>query len=152
MELTGRINEALKFAMKAKESERLSTLRLMNAAIKDRTIALRGEGRDEGLNDDDIIAILGKLVKQRQESAKAYEEGGRIELAEKERSEITVIEEFLPKKLDEAETLEAVKQAIAESGAGSIRDMGKVMALLKTRYAGKMDFSAVGPMVKDMLG
>lgn len=155
MELRDRVNTALKDAMKAKEADRLSTLRLINAAIKDRDIAARadaGEGEDVTVGDDVVLSILGKMVKQRQESARAYEEGGRLELAEKETSEIRIIEEFLPKQLDEDETAAAVDAAIKEVGADSIRDMGKVMGVLKGKYTGQMDFGRVGPMVKDRLG
>ncbi|MGB0901162.1 GatB/YqeY domain-containing protein [Halocynthiibacter sp.] len=150
--MRNQINTALKEAMKAKDAARLSTLRLINAAIKDREISQRGKGEDENVTDADILAILGKMVKQRQESARAYEEGGRLELAEKELSEITVIEVFLPKQLDADEASAAVEAAIAEVGAESIRDMGKVMGILKGKYTGQMDFGAVGPMVKDKLG
>jgi len=150
--MRNRINTALKEAMKSKDALRLSTLRLINAAIKDREIALRGQGEEETVTDGDILAILGKMVKQRQESARAYEEGGRLELAEKEREEITMIEVFLPKQLDADEAGAAVDAAIAEVGAESIRDMGKVMAILKGKYTGQMDFGAVGPMVKARLG
>ncbi len=155
MDLRAQISEALKTAMRDKDQARLSTLRLVNAAIKDRDIALRGEGGDRaetGVVDSDILQILGKMVKQRQESAKAYEEGGRLELAEKERSEISVIEDFLPKQLDETETASAIDAAIAKTGATSIRDMGKVMGELKSRYTGQMDFGRAGPIVKDRLG
>jgi uncharacterized protein YqeY len=152
MDLRGRIGEALKSAMKAKEADRLSTLRLITAAIKDRDIALRGEGRDDGAGDPEVMQILGKMVKQRQESARAYEEGGRLELAGKELEEIGVIEEFLPRQLNEAETASAVEAAIAAAGATSIRDMGRVMAELKARFTGQMDFGTVGPMVKGKLG
>lgn len=152
MDLRSRVNEAMKDAMRAKEADRLSTLRLINAAIKDRDIALRGEGNDEGVGDSEVLGILGKMVKQRHESARAYEEGGRLELAEKERSEVGVIEEFLPKQLAGDEVANAVDAAIAETGASSIRDMGKVMGILKDKYVGRMDFSAVGSMVKDRLG
>ncbi|MGC9370266.1 MAG: GatB/YqeY domain-containing protein [Paracoccaceae bacterium] len=152
MDMRTRIAESLKTAMKNKDAERLSTLRLINAAIKDKDIARRGEGAEEGLSCDDVLQILGRMVKQRQESARAYEEGGRLELAEKERSEIAVIEEFLPKQLDEDEVEAAISEAIAEVGADSIRDMGKVMGALKAKYTGRMDFGAVGPMVKDRLG
>ncbi len=144
------ITDALKQAMKAKDSERLGTLRLINAAIKDRDIALRTEGRE--VSDDEILAILGKMVKQRQESTKAYEEGGRLELAQREMDEIKVINDFLPAQLSEAEAAAAVDAAIAETGAESIRDMGKVMGILKGKYTGQMDFGAVGPMVKTRLG
>ncbi len=152
MDMRDRMSAALKDAMRAKEADRLSTLRLINAAIKDREIAARSEGEAPAVGDDVVLGILGKMVKQRQESARAYEEGGRLELAEKELAEIKVIEEFLPRQLDENETAAAVEAAIAEVEATSIRDMGKVMAALKARYTGQMDFGAVGPMVKAKLG
>ena len=152
MSLREKVGEALKSAMRSKEAARLSTLRLINAAIKDKDIAARGEGNDEGVGNDEILAILGKMVKQRQESARAYEEGGRLELAEKELSEIGVIEEFLPKQLTEDETDAAIAAAIAEVGAESIREMGKVMGELKAKYTGQMDFGSVGPKVKSKLG
>lgn len=152
MDMRSRVNDALKTAMKNKEAARLSTLRLINAAIKDRDIAMRGTGEDVEVTDADVLAILGKMVKQRQESARAYEEGGRLELAEKELSEVEVIEEFLPKQLSKAQAEAAVTEAIAEVGADSIRDMGKVMGILKAKYTGQMDFGKVGPLVKDKLG
>ncbi|RYG93372.1 GatB/YqeY domain-containing protein [Loktanella sp. IMCC34160] len=152
MEMRQRVSDALKEAMKAKDTERLSTLRLINAAIKDREIAARGDGDEGEVGDDMILGILGKMVKQRHESARAYEEGGRLELAEKELSEVRVIEEFLPRQLSEDEVTKAVTNAIAEVGATSIRDMGKVMGALKARYTGQMDFGKVGPLVKDQLG
>jgi uncharacterized protein YqeY len=151
MTMRERLQAALKDAMRAKEAERLSTLRLINAAIKDREIAARGDGAEAGVSDGDILGILGKMVKQRQESARAYEEGGRLELAEKELAEITVIEEFLPRQLTAAEVDAAIIEAVSEAGATSIRDMGRVIALLKAKYTGQMDFGAVGPMVKDRL-
>ncbi len=151
MTMRDRLQAAMKDAMRAKEAARLSTLRLINAAIKDRDIAVRGDGQDQGVSDAEILGILGKMVKQRQESARAYEEGGRLELAEKEIAEIGVIEEFLPRQLDADEVTEAIGEAISEAGATSIRDMGKVMAVLKGRYTGQMDFGAVGPRIKDML-
>ncbi|MEC7762472.1 MAG: GatB/YqeY domain-containing protein [Pseudomonadota bacterium] len=148
-----RLSEALKTAMKEKDTKRLSTLRLINAAIKDREIAMRGEGEDPSdLTDDVILGILGKMVKQRQESARAYEEGGRLELAEAERDEIKIIEEFLPRQLSDAEVDKAIDKAVAEVGASSIRDMGKVMGVLKGKYTGQMDFGAAGPKVKARLG
>ncbi len=155
MELKTRLSEELKSAMKEKAVDRLSTLRLINAAIKDREIALRGEGVEGGdgvVGDAEILAILGKMVKQRHESVRAYEEGGRLELAEKERAEIGVIEEFLPRQLSEAEVAAAVEAAVAETGAQSIRDMGRVMGALKARYTGQMDFGAAGALVKARLG
>ena len=152
MGLRQRINDALKTAMKERDKARLSTLRLINAAIKDRDIEMRGKSEDATVSDADILAILGKMVKQRQESARAYEEGGRLEMAGKERDEIKVIEEFLPRKLSDEEVTNAIDAAIAETGAQSIRDMGKVMGVLKQKHTGQMDFGQVGPQVRDRLG
>lgn len=143
------ISDALKEAMKSKDAEKLSTLRLINAAIKDQDIALRADGKSVG--DAEILSILGKMVKQRQESVRAYEEGGRLELAEREASEIKVIQEFLPAQLSEEEVSTAIQAAIAEAEATSIRDMGKVMGVLKAKYTGQMDFGSVGPAVKAKL-
>lgn len=152
MALRERIQADTKEAMKAKETARLSTLRLITAAIKDREIAARTEGGDEnGLTEADLTAILSRMVKQRQESAKAYEEGGRLELAEREQDEIKVIQSYLPRQLDAAETSAAIDKAVADLGAETIRDMGRVMAELRARHAGQMDFGAVGPMVKERL-
>lgn len=151
MTLRERIAAALKDAMKSREADRLSTLRLINAAIKDKDIAFRGEGGEGTVGDAEILAILGRMVKQRLESVRAYEEGGRLELAEKEQAEIRVIEEFLPRQLSAAEVEAALAKAIAEVGASSIRDMGKVMAALKAKYTGQMDFGAVGSKLKDKL-
>lgn len=147
-----RLSEATKDAMRARDKPRLSTLRLMNAAIKDRDIAARSEDNPDGVSDVEILAIMGKMIKQRLDSAKAYEEAGRIELGEGERAEIKVIEEFLPKQLDEAEVAAAIKSAIAEVKAESIRDMGKVMGVLKSKYTGQLDFGKVGGIIKGMLG
>ncbi len=152
MSLRERLQTALKEAMKAKEADRLSTLRLINAAIKDRDIASRGEGGEGMVQEAEIVALMGKMVKQRQESARAYEEGGRLELADKELNEIKVIQEFLPRQMTEAEVAAAVEAAMAETGAASIRDVGKVMAVLKAKYAGQMDFGAVGAVVKARFG
>ena len=151
MELRSRINTAMKQAMKDKSAERLSTIRLINAAIKDRDIAVRTEGNENGVGDDEVLAILAKMTKQRQESAKTYEEAGRLDLSERELAEIKVIEEFLPRQLTESEIQSAVSEAIKEVGANSIRDMGKVMASLKSKYSGQMDFGAVGALVKNNL-
>ena len=148
-----RIDIAFKEAMKAKDKTRLATLRLVTAAIKDRDIASRTEGDGgEGVSDAEIIQILGKMVKQREESIRAYEEAGRLELAEREQAEIDVIREFLPRPLTSAEVEKAIAAAIKETGASSIRDMGAVMGTLKSRYAGQMDFSKVGAAVKSALG
>ncbi|MEC9199554.1 MAG: GatB/YqeY domain-containing protein [Pseudomonadota bacterium] len=151
MELRKRINDALKTAMKEKAQKRLTTLRLINAAIKDREIAMRGTGEEVDLAESEIQAILAKMVKQRQESAKTYEEGGRLDLTEAEKDEIVIIEEFLPRQLSDDEISGAIEDAISKSEASSIRDMGKVMAFLKERYTGQMDFGAAGPQVKARL-
>ncbi len=151
MDLRSRVGAALKDAMRAKDAPRLSTLRLVNAAIKDRDIALRGEGRDEVAGDADVLAILARMVRQRQESVRAYEEGGRLDMAEGERAEIAVIEGFLPRQLREAEVDAAIDEAVAETDAHGVRDMGRVMAALKGRYQGQMDFGRVGPRVKARL-
>ncbi|AUM74469.1 GatB/YqeY domain-containing protein [Paracoccus jeotgali] len=152
MDLKTKIQTATKDAMRARDAARLSTLRLISAAIKDREIAARsGEGEVAGLSDADLLAILARMVKQRQESAKAYEEGGRLELAEKELAEIEVLGEFLPRPMTTEESEAAIDAVIAELGASSVRDMGRVMAELKTRYSGQMDFGAVGQSVKQRL-
>ena len=151
MDLRTQILAALKQAMKDKAANRLSTLRLINAAIKDKDIDARAAGEDEGVGEAEVLMILGKMSKQRLESARAYEEGNRLDLAEREREEILVIEEFLPRQLNKAESAAAVDAAVAEVGATSIRDMGKVMGILKGKYMGQMDFGSVGPIVKDRL-
>jgi hypothetical protein len=138
--------------MKDKDATRLSTLRLINAAIKDREIAMRGDEGETTVGDAEILSILGKMVKQRQESVRAYEEGGRLDLAEAEQEEIEVIQEFLPRQLSPSEIDQAIDAAIEELGAESIRDMGRVMGALKSKYTGQMDFGAVGPKVKERLG
>jgi hypothetical protein len=149
MELRERLQGAVKDAMRAKEAERLSTLRMISSAIKDREIAARGEGAEVG--EGDILALLGKMVKQRQESAKAYAAGGRSELEAKELNEIKVIGEFLPQQLDADQVAAAIAAAVAEAGASSLKDMGKVMAVLKAKYTGQMDFGAVGALIKAQL-
>jgi uncharacterized protein YqeY len=151
MELRARVNAAVKQAMKEKAADRLSTLRLINAAIKDRDIAARADGNDAGVDEAEVLSILGKMVKQRKESAKTYEEGGRLDLAEREVAEVAIIEEFLPRALSDDEVAKAVDAAVAEIGAESIRDMGRVMGVLKSKYTGQMDFGAAGAKVKDRL-
>jgi uncharacterized protein YqeY len=151
MDLRDRIGQALKQAMKDKDQSRRATLRLINAAIKDQEIAARGSDEPVTLGDAEIRAILARMVKQRNESVRAYEEGGRVDLAERERAEIAVIEEFLPRQLDKEEIDAAIDRAIADVGAASIRDMGKIMGKLKERHAGQMDFGAVGAQVKARL-
>lgn len=139
----------LKDAIRSKDAIRVSTLRLILAAVKDRDIAARTEDSSEGVPDPEIVAILGRMVKQRQDSAKVYEEGGRIDLADAERAEIRIIKDYLPRQMSEDEVRAAIAQAIADTHAASIRDMGKVMAELKARHAGKMDFARASAAVKD---
>lgn len=150
MDLISRIRTALTEAQKARAAERLSTLRLITSAVKDREIALRTT--DGSVGEAEVLALLGKMVKQRQESARVYLQGGRAELADKELAEVRVIEEFLPGALSPAEVAAAVDAAIAEAGAASIKDMGRVMAVLKAQYTGQMDFGAVGAVLKSRLG
>ena len=152
MDLRTRVNESLKEAMKAQDADRRSTLRLINAAIKDRDISLRANGGEAEVGDVEVLGILGKMVKQRLESARAYEEGGRLELADKERAEIKVIKDFLPRQLGAEAAEAAIQKAISTVGADNIRDMGKVMTALKSQYAGQMDFGAVGARIKGILG
>lgn len=144
------ITEALKNALKTQDKRRTGTLRLIQAAIQDRDIAHRGSGKDP-VSDEEILQILVKMVKQREESAKAFEEGNRLELAQQERDEIAIIKDFLPKQLGEEAVKEACRKVIAEIGADGLRDMGKCMAALKEKYPGKMDFGKASGMVKDML-
>jgi uncharacterized protein len=148
-----RIDEALKSAMKAKDQKvRVSTLRLITAAIKDRDIAARAEDRCCGATDDEILGILSKMVKQREDSAAAYESGSRLDLAEQERAEIGIIKEFLPRQLSDEEISTVVSGVISELGASSLKDMGKCMGALKERYAGAMDFGRAGAVMKKALG
>lgn len=147
-----RINAALKEAMKDKDQLRVATLRLILAAMKDREIAERDGERSVELPETEVLALLAKMIRQREESASTYEENGRLELAERERDEIGVIRDFMPKPLSEAEVGQAISAAIQATGASSIRDMGKVMAALKASHAGRIDFGAVGPRVKEALG
>ena len=144
------INQALKAALKAQDKTTVSVLRMVNAGIKDRDIAVRPEGRDR-ITDAEITDLLAKMIRQRRESLQMYKDAGRADLVAQEEAEIVVIEGFLPKQLSEAETLDACRAVVAELGASTIKDMGKVMAALKGRYAGQMDFGKVGPMVKDLL-
>lgn len=141
---------ALKEALKSQDKRRTSTLRLIQAAIQDRDIANRGAGKDP-VSGDEIMQILAKMVKQREESAKAFEDGQRPELAAQERDEITIIRGFLPTQMDEATVKQACRQAIADVGAEGLRDMGKTMAALKEKYPGKMDFSKASGVVKELL-
>ena len=145
------LDKSLKDAMRARDTQKISTIRLINAAIKDRDIAIRSEDNLEGVSDEEILSILSKMIKQRKESAKQYEEGGRLELAQQEFEEIEIIEHFLPRQLDLNETEQIVKKIILEINANSLRDMGKVMSLLKENYSGKMDFGKAGVVAKELL-
>lgn len=145
-----RITEGLKEAIKAQDKRRMATLRLVSAAIKDRDVEARGNGK-ERVSDDELLQILAKMVKQRDESIRIYEEAGRLELAEQERTEMAIIKEFLPQQMSEDEVLEACKTAVAEAGASGLRDMGKVMAVLKQRFPGQMDFGKASAVVKKLL-
>jgi uncharacterized protein YqeY len=149
--LRNRLSEALKEAMKAKEARRVSTLRLILAAIKDRDIQARTDGGADSVSDEEILAVLQKMIKQRRESIEHYEAGGRLELAQQEQEEIAIIQQYLPKQLTEAETEAAAREAIGELGAAGIKDMGRVMARLKERHSGEMDFGKAGPVVKRLL-
>ena len=135
-----KLTESMKEAMKAKDSRRLSTVRLIQSAVKDRDIANRGTGK-EAASDDEILQILQKMVKQREESAKIYEDAGRAELATQEREEIAVLKMFMPEQLSDEKVDEIVAAVVAEIGAEGMKDMGKVMAILRERYAGQMDFA-----------
>jgi uncharacterized protein len=151
MTLRDRLNESLKAAMKARDQKRVSTLRLVLAALKDRDIANRTEASRAVIGDDDILTLLAKMTRQREESASVYESGGRPELAAGEREEIAIIGEFLPRQMSEEEMRAAAETAIAETGATLPKDMGRVMAVLKQRYAGQMDFGRAGGIVKELL-
>jgi hypothetical protein len=151
MGLREQINDSLKEAMKAKDQKRVGTLRLVNAALKDRDIAARTETSRELLGDDEILLLLAKMIKQREDSIVAYEAGKRPELADAERAEIAVIREFMPRQMSAEDTKAAIAKVIADLGASSMKDMGKVMATLKERFAGQMDFAKASGAVKDAL-
>jgi|SRR5688572_2337436 uncharacterized protein YqeY len=148
--MRAKISDALKTALKAGEKQRASTLRMVNAAIQDRDIANRGTGKGPA-GDDEVLQILTKMVKQRQESAKAFEDGKRPELAAQENAEIAILAEFLPSQMEESEAKIAIGEAIRDTGATGARDMGKVMAELKAKYAGRMDFGKASGWVKELL-
>lgn len=145
------IKQGLTEATKAQDKRRMATLRLIQAALKDRDIAGRTEGRDAGVSDAEILEVLSKMVKQRRESVGIYESAGRMELAQQENEEIKIIESFMPKQLSDEETAAAVEAVIAETGAASIKDMGRVMGELKKRHSGQMDFAKAGAIVKEKL-
>ncbi len=145
------ITAALKDATKAQDKRRVSTLRMVSAAIKDRDIAARGTGKGTA-TDAELLELLAKMIKQREESQKIYADAGRAELATQEAEEIVIIREFLPQQLAPADVDKAIAAAIAETGAASVKDMGKVMAVLKDRHAGQMDFGKASAAVKAKLG
>jgi uncharacterized protein len=148
--LRAKINDELKTAMKAQDQRRVSTLRLVNSALKNADIEARGQGK-AALGDDEVLSVLQKMIKQRQESAELYDKGARPELAAQEREEIAIISAYLPKQMSEDEAKTAIAGLVKELGASGMKDMGKVMAALKERYAGQMDFGKASPMVKALL-
>lgn len=148
MEKRAEFSAALKEALKNKDQTTVATIRLILAALKDRDIAARTTSNAEGIDDTEILSLLQSMIKQRQESAKIYCDAGREELAEREEAEIQIIQGFLPKQLSEQEVSAAIDSVVAEVGAKDIKDMGKIMGLLKTRYAGQMDMGKVGALVK----
>jgi len=150
--LRQQLSDALKSAMLNKEARTVSTVRLILAALKDRDIAVRPKGIADGIGDDDIRQMLQSMIKQRNESIALYEQGGRLELAQQEREEITIIERFLPRQMAEDEIAEAVAAVVIEVGAVGIKEMGRVMAALKERYPGQMDFAKAGLHAKKVLG
>ncbi|WP_342641708.1 GatB/YqeY domain-containing protein [Rhodoligotrophos ferricapiens] len=146
-----KVNEGLKAAMRSQDKRRISTLRLINAAVKDRIIQNRGAGKGDDIDDAEVLDILGRMIKQREESQQVYEQAGRLELAEQEREEIEIIREFMPRQLSEAEIRAAVDAIIAELGASGLKDMGRVMGELKARHAGALDVGKAGAIAKEKL-
>ena len=149
--LRANLSESLKSAIKAKDSLRVSTLRLILAAIKDRDIAVRTDGRADGVSDDEILGILQKMIKQRRESIAHYEQGARLELAAQEQEEIDVIQNYLPAQLSDDELKTAITEVLSEIGAEGIKDMGRTMTALKTKFAGQIDPAKASAIVKAML-
>ena len=149
--LRDKLNEAMKEAMRARDQAALGTIRLILAKLKDTDIAARTEANREGVADDKILSMLQGMIKQRNESIVLYEKGNRADLADKEKAEIAVIERFLPQQMDEAAVEAAVKEAVASTGAKTVKDMGGVMAALKAKYAGQMDFAKASAVVKKTL-
>ena len=147
--LRDKINDGMKTAMKSGDKLRVSTLRLVNAAIKNAEIEARTASKQ--VSDDDLLGLLQKMIKQRQESVELYDKGNRKELADQERGEIKIIQEFLPQQMSDAEAKAAIAEVIKQEGASGMKDMGKVMAALKAAYAGKMDFAKASGLVKDLL-
>lgn len=150
--LRQQLNDALKSAMLARDSRTVSTVRLILAALKDRDIAARSRNVMDGVGDDEVLSMLQSMIKQRRESITLYEQGGRLELAAQEQDEILIIEKFLPEQMSEEDAVAAISAVIAEIEANSIKDMGKVMAILKERFAGRMDFGKASGQTKKLLG
>lgn len=149
--MRGQLTEALKEAMKAKDQRRISTLRLILAAIKEKDIAARAQDRCEGASDEEILGVLAKMVKQRQESSRLYEEAGRLDLAEQEREEMEIIRSFMPQQLHDEEIKDACNEVVNEMGASGLKDMGRCMGELKARYSGQMDFKQASSIVRRLL-
>ena len=149
--LRTRLSDALKTAMKGKDAPTVSTLRLIMAALKDRDIAARGKGNKDGIPEEEILGLLQSMVKQRRDSIALYEKGGRMELAQQEAEEIAIIEEYLPQQMSDDDIAAAIDAVIEDAGAATLKDMGKVMAGLKEKHAGSMDFSMASAMVKERL-
>ena len=152
MGLRDQINDSLKAAMKSGDKRRVSTLRLVNSAIKDRDILNRTAGPDAGVSDAQIVDVMAKMVKQRQESLEIYEKAGRDELATQERDEIAIIQSYMPKQLSDEDVKAVIAAVIKETGATSVKDMGKVMGALKAKYSGQIDFGKAGAVIKGLLG
>lgn len=150
--LRTQFSDGLKDAMRAKDTRRVATLRLILAALKDRDIAARSEDRSDGVGEEEILQLLQKMIKQRVESITTYEQAGRVDLAEQEREEKEIIESYLPRQLSDEETVAAVAKVITDIGAAGLKDMGRAMTELKTRYAGQMDFTKASAAVKKSLG
>lgn len=150
--LREKIKTELVAAMKAKDEGKTSVLRLINSSIKDKDIAARPAGKTDGISDDEILQLLQSMIKQRKESIELYEKGNRADLVAKEKAEIDVISSFLPAQMDDAAIETAIKQVIQETGASSMKDMGKVMGSLRGKYAGQMDFGKASGMIKGLLG
>ena len=152
MNLLDKVNTQLKESALKQDKDKVLTLRLIVSAVKDKEIEKRGAGvKDASIKDEDVIAVLNKMLKQRRESLEIYKKASRNDLAEKEDKEINIIQEFLPKQLDDSETKKACESAIKDSGAASIKDMGKAMGILKSKYSGSIDFSKAGALLKELL-
>ena len=150
--LREQIKEQLVAAMKAKDDVKVSTLRMIGAALKDKDIAARPSGKTDGISDDEILSMFQTMIKQRKESIELYEKGGRSDLVAKEKAEIEIISSFLPEQMDDDAVKAAIENCIKEVGASSIKDMGKVMGALKSKYAGQMDFGKASGLIKSLLG